>query len=134
MHKTLLMKNKLMETNYKEVISEVKSYASMRFDLIRLELLEKLSKIISLILLVFVCVLISIIVFTYLSILLLLWLNDVFSSMIPGVCIVAGVYAILLTAMIIFRKKVFLNPIVSALSKIIFSDKETSTDVKPINQ
>ena len=128
------MKNKLMETNYKEVISEVKSYASMRFDLIRLELLEKLSKIISLILLVFVCVLISIIVFTYLSILLLLWLNDVFSSMIPGVCIVAGVYAILLTAMIIFRKKVFLNPIVSALSKIIFSDKETSTDVKPINQ
>ena len=98
-----------METNYKEVISEVKSYASMRFDLIRLELLEKLSKIISLILLVFVCVLISIIVFTYLSILLLLWLNDVFSSMIPGVCIVAGVYAILLTAMIIFRKKVFLN-------------------------
>lgn len=127
----LLLKNKLMETNYKEVISEVKSYASMRFDLIRLELLEKLSKIISLILLVFVCVLISIIVFTYLSILLLLWLNDVFSSMIPGVCIVAGVYAILLTAMIIFRKKVFLNPIVSALSKIIFSDKETSTDVKP---
>lgn len=123
-----------METNYKEVISEVKSYASMRFDLIRLELLEKLSKIISLILLVFVCVLISIIVFTYLSILLLVWLNDVFSSMIPGVCIVAGVYAILLTAMIIFRKKVFLNPIVSALSKIIFSDKETSTDVKPINQ
>lgn len=130
----LLLKNKLMETNYKEVISEVKSYASMRFDLIRLELLEKLSKIISLILLVFVCILISIIVFTYLSILLLLWLNDVFSSMIPGVCIVAGVYAILLTAMIIFRKKVFLNPIVSALSKIIFSDKETSTDVKPINQ
>jgi uncharacterized membrane protein YqjE len=123
-----------METNYKEVISEVKSYASMRFDLIRLELLEKLSKIISLILLVFVCILISIIVFTYLSILLLVWLNDVFSSMIPGVCIVAGVYTILLTAMIIFRKKVFLNPIVSALSKIIFSDKETSTDVKPINQ
>lgn len=123
-----------METNYKEVISELKSYASMRFDLIRLELLEKLSKIISLILLVFVCILISIIVFTYLSILLLLWLNDVFSSMIPGVCIVAGVYAILLTAMIIFRKKVFLNPIVSALSKIIFSDKETTAEVKPINQ
>ena len=123
-----------MDTNYKEVISEVKSYASMRFDLIRLELLEKLSKIISLILLVFVCVLISIIVFTYLSILLLLWLNDVFSSMIPGVCIVAGVYAILLTAMIIFRKKVFLNPIVSVLSKIIFSDKETSFAVKSINQ
>lgn len=123
-----------METNYKEVISELKSYASMRFDLIRLELLEKLSKIISLILLVFVCILVSIIIFTYLSILLLLWLNDVFSSMIPGVCIVAGVYAIALTAMIIFRKKFFLNPIVSALSKIIFSDKETSTDVKPINQ
>ncbi len=130
----LLLKNKLMETDYKKIISELKSYASLRFDLIRLELLEKLSKIISLILLVFVCILISIIVFTYLSILLLLWLNDVFSSMIPGVCIIAGVYAILLTAMIIFRKKVFLNPIVSALSKIIFSDKETSTDIKPINQ
>ena len=113
-----------METNYKEVISELKSYASMRFDLIRLELLEKLSKIISLILLVFVCILVSIIIFTYLSILLLLWLNDVFSSMIPGVCIVAGIYAIALTIMILFKEKIFLNPIIGALSKIIFSDKE----------
>ena len=77
-----------MTTDYKQVLNEMKSYANMRFDLIRLELLEKLSKIISLILLVVVCILVSVIIFTYLSVLLLLWLNEVFSSMIPGVCIV----------------------------------------------
>ena len=120
-----------MTTDYKQIIEEIKSYANLRFDLIRLELLEKLSKIISLILLVVVCIIISIIVFTYLSILLLLWLNDVFSSMIPGVCIVAGIYAITLAIMIVLRKKIFLNPIVGALSKIIFSDKEPSQNTKP---
>lgn len=119
-----------MTTDYKQILNEVKSYANLRFDLLRLELLEKLSKIISLILLVVVCILISIIVFTYLSILLLLWLNDVFSSMIPGVCIVAGIYAIILAIMIIFKKKIFLNPIVSALSKIIFSDKQPNQNIQ----
>jgi hypothetical protein len=44
--------------------------------------------------------------------------------MIPGVCIVAGIYAIALTIMILFKEKIFLNPIIGALSKIIFSDKE----------
>jgi uncharacterized membrane protein YqjE len=122
-----------MTTDYKQVLNEMKSYANMRFDLIRLELLEKLSKIISLILLVVVCILISVIIFTYLSVLLLLWLNEVFSSMIPGVCIVAGIYAIALTIMILFKEKIFLNPIIGALSKIIFSDKEPKQDVTPIN-
>ena len=119
-----------MTTDYKQILNEVKSYANMRFDLLRLELLEKLSKIISLILLVVVCIIISIIVFTYLSILLLLWLNDVFSSMIPGVCIVAGIYALALAIMIIFKNKIFLNPIVSALSKIIFSDKQPNQNIQ----
>lgn len=113
-----------MTTDYKQIIEEMKSYANMRFDLIRLELLEKLSKIISLILLVVVCILVSVIIFTYLSVLLLLWLNEVFSSMMPGVCIVVGIYALALSIMIIFKKQIFLNPIVGALSKIIFSDKD----------
>ena len=115
-----------MTTDYRQILNEMKSYANMRFNLIRLELLEKLSKIISLILLVVVCILISVIIFTYLSVLLLLWLNEVFSSMIPGVCIVAGIYALALAIMIIFKEKIFLNPIIGALSKIIFSDKESN--------
>ena len=123
-----------MTTDYKQIIEEVKSYANMRFDLIRLELLEKLSKIISLVLLVVVCILVSVIIFTYLSVLLLLWLNEAFSSMIPGVCIVAGIYATVLAIIVIFKKQIFLNPIVGALSKIIFSDKDTKQDLQQNTQ
>jgi hypothetical protein len=124
-----------MTSDYKQILNEVKSYANMRFDLIRLELLEKLSKIISLILLVVVCVLISVIIFTYLSILLLLWFNDIFSSMIPGVRIVAGIYAIVLVLLVALKNKIFLNPLVSALSKIIFSDKQpdSNQNISPTN-
>lgn len=121
-----------MQSDYKKILEECKQYASMRFDLLRLELLEKLSKIISLILLVIVCIFIATIIFTYLSVLLLLWLNEIFSSMIPGVCIVAGIYAVVLAIILIFKDKIFLNPIVGALSKIIFSEK--SEDVEPINE
>lgn len=121
-----------MQSDYKKILEECKEYASMRFDLLRLELLEKLSKIISLILLVIVCILIAVIIFTYLSVLLLLWFNEVFSSMIPGVCIVAGIYAIALAIMLIFKDKFFLNPIVGALSKIIFSEK--TENVEPIKE
>lgn len=121
-----------MQSDYKKILEECKQYASMRFDLLRLELLEKLSKIISLILLVIVCIFIATIIFTYLSVLLLLWLNEIFSSMIPGVCIVAGIYAVVLAIILTFKDKIFLNPIVGALSKIIFSEK--SEDVEPINE
>ena len=112
-----------MTSDYKQLLEECKQYASMRYDLLRLELLEKLSKIISLILLAIVSLFMVMIIFTYLSYLLLLWFETIFESMIPGVCIVAGIYALILVCIIAFKDKIFLNPMIRALSKIIFSDE-----------
>jgi hypothetical protein len=55
--------------------------------------------------------------------------------MIPGVCIVAGIYAIVLMLLIVLRNKIFLNPLLSALSKIIFSDKQpdSNQNISPTN-
>jgi hypothetical protein len=52
--------------------------------------------------------------------------------MVPGVCIVAGLYALILICIIAFKDKIFLNPMIRALSKIIFS--EENKDVEPVKQ
>lgn len=121
-----------MTSDYKQLLEECKQYASMRYDLLRLELLEKISRIFSLLLLAMASITLVIIIFVYLSVLLLIWLQDIFASMIPGVCIVAGMYTLLLICIIVFKDKVFLNPMVRALSKIIFS--EENKNVEPVKQ
>ena len=121
-----------MTSDYKQLLEECKQYASMRYDLLRLELLEKISRIFSLLLLAMACIVLVIIIFVYLSILLLIWLQDIFASMIPGVCIVAGIYTLILISIIAFKDKIFLNPMVKALSKIIFSEEDKN--VEPVKQ
>jgi hypothetical protein len=52
--------------------------------------------------------------------------------MIPGVCIVAGIYTLMLVCIIVFKDKIFLNPMIRALSKIIFSEEKQN--VEPVKQ
>ena len=121
-----------MSSDYKQLLEECKQYASMRYDLLRLELLEKISKIFSLLLLAMVGIALVIIIFVYLSVLLLIWLEGIFASMVPGVCIVAGIYTLALICIIACKDKIFLNPMIRSLSKIIFS--EENKNVEPEKQ
>ena len=114
----------MIKESYQQLWQDGKKYLELRYDLLRVELLEKLSLISALRLSVIVGLLLGIIAFTYASVLLLLWLETLFGSMLPGLCIVIGIYLLLIICVFIFKKQWFINPLVRQFSKILYAEKQ----------
>lgn len=116
------------ETQYQKLLDDCKSYLNTRYDLLRLSLLAKLSKILGLILLALVVVLL---VFAVLS-LAALALVFVLAQWLPlwaSFLIISGVFLLLLVLAIAFRKQLFVNPLIGTLSTILFADNSTGEEV-----
>jgi uncharacterized membrane protein YqjE len=114
----------MLKDSYQKVWEESKKYLELRYDLLRVELLEKTSRICALLLMAIVALLLGVLIFTYLSVLLLVWLDALFGSFIPGLCIVIGVHLVLLACVFAFKNQWFINPLLRQFSKILFNDTE----------
>lgn len=120
------------DAQWQKLLAEGKAYLNTRYDLLRLSLLEKLSRIFGLVLVVLVSILL---VFTMLAFVALA-LVFVLAQWMPmwAACLIMGaVFLLQLIATIVFRKRLFINPVVSALSAILFAkddeaEKEAQDD------
>lgn len=121
----------MIKESYQQLWQDSKKYLELRYDLLRVELLEKISLISALLLTAVVAILLGTIIFTYLSILLLLWMETLLGSMIYGLFIVIAIHIILFTCIFTFRKQWFINPLVRQFSKIIYSEKKQEEEVEP---
>ncbi len=108
------------ENHYKELTDEVKAYMQTRYNLLRMELLEKTSRIVALVLFTLVATCLALAALGYFSMALLVWLSTIFGSIVEPICIVGGGFLILLCVVYLARKTLFVNPIVRQLSKIMF--------------
>ncbi len=116
----------LSDEQYQKLLADTRAYLNTQYDLLRLGLLEKLSKIIGLILFALVVILLLFAVLGFgaitLAFVLAQWLPLWASFLIIG-----GVCLLLLILAVLFRKQWFINPMVAALSGILFSHDDTST-------
>ena len=107
-------------SRYNRLVEQFKRVCSTRYDLLLLSLLEKLSRIIGVVILSLVIVLGVFAAFAFGTFALALLL----SKWIPlwAACLIMGaVFILVIVLAIVFRQKLFINPIVAALSGIIFS-------------
>lgn len=118
----------MIKESYQQLWLDSKKYLELRYDLLRVELLEKISLISAVILTAVVALLLGIIAFTYLSVLLLLWLETLFESIIPGLCIVIGIHLILIICVFAFKKQWFINPLIRQFSKILFTEEQSKKE------
>ena len=116
----------LSDEQYQKLLADTRAYLNTQYDLLRLGLLEKLSKIIGLILFALVVILLLFAVLGFgavtLAFVLAQWLPLWASFLIIG-----SVFLLQLILAVIFRKQWFINPMVAALSAILFSHDATST-------
>ena len=115
----------LSDEQYQKLLSDTRAYLNTQYDLLRLGLLEKLSKVIGLILfaLVVILLLFAVLVFGAVS------LAFVLAQWIPlwaSFLIIGGVFLVLLLLAVMFRKQWFISPVVAALSAILFSTDSAS--------
>ena len=117
----------LSDEQYQKLLADTRAYLNTQYDLLRLGLLEKLSKIIGLILFALVVILLLFAVMGFgaitLAFVLAQWLPLWASFLIIG-----GFFLLQLILAVIFRKQWFINPIVAALSAILFSHDATPAD------
>ncbi len=108
---------------YQRLLNDAKQYARMRYDLLKLELLEKLSRIIAFLLVVIIALVLGLSAFVYFSLALAYALKPLFGGMGWPLCIIGLIFVLLLV--LLFRKKeqFFLNPIIAKLSAILFAQE-----------
>ncbi|MDD4141755.1 MAG: phage holin family protein [Bacteroidales bacterium] len=116
------------DNKYQDFTRKAKDYIKTRYDLLKLELLEKTSRILSVLIMIIISLFLLLGALIYFSFALVSWMETVFGSMIPGFLIIGGVFLIILFLVYIFREKILINPLIRAISKILFEEKESGDD------
>lgn len=114
------------ENKYQRLINDSKEYARMRYDLLRLEVLEKTSRVLALFLLIILGLFLVLAAFTYFALAVAAALQPTLGA-VAALCIVGGVFLLILIVLFLFRKQIVLNPIVAQLSDIMFHEQTESS-------
>lgn len=121
------------EARYQKMVDDGRSYLHTRYDLLRLSVLEKLSRVTGLLLLALVVVLLLFAVLAFGA----LALVYVLAQWVPiwgAYLIIGALFLLLLVLAFVFRRQWFINPVVGALSAILFSEdahRNTPTESTP---
>lgn len=120
------------ENKYQRLINDSKEYARMRYDLLRLEVLEKTSRVLALFLLIILGLFLVLAAFTYFALAVAAALQPTLGA-VAALCIVGGVFLLILIVLFLFRKQIVVNPIVAQLSEIMFHEQTESSHEKDEN-
>jgi len=109
---------------YKSLAKNVKDYADLRIQLAKLQIVEKVSQILSLLVVIIASSILLMGAFLYLSMMFVVWLQTVTGSYAWGFLCVALFFVFLFFLFVIFRKKLIINPIIRKMSAIMFKEPE----------
>ncbi|MBR1808040.1 MAG: phage holin family protein [Paludibacteraceae bacterium] len=119
-----------MKEDYKKLLEDSKEYLKTRYDLLRLELLDKLSLILGLLVLIIVALFILLAAIAYFSVALVGWMAACMPVSV-ACCILGGVLLIILLAIYLLRRQLFIDPFVKLLSSSLFTPKDEDETINP---
>ena len=109
---------------YKSLAKNVKDYADLQLQLLRLNVVEKTSQILSLLIVIIAGTILLTAAFVYFSMMFVLWMKTVTGSLTYGFLIIAAFFLLLFILFILLRKKLIINPIIKKMSSILFKSEE----------
>lgn len=117
---------------YQQTWADIKQFASTKFDLLKIDFLEKAAKIVGLILFALVLILLLFAVVSFGCFALIFALGQTL-PMWASALIVMALWLLIMIGAIVFRQQLFINPMLAAISAILFepADKQPqqSTDL-----
>ena len=118
--------------DYRKLLEDSKEYLKTRYDLLRLELLDKLSLILGLLVFIIVALFILLAAIAYFSVALVGWMATCM-PVSAACCILGGVLLIVAFVLYLMRRRLFIDPFVRMLSKTLFAptdeDEEVTEDI-----
>lgn len=112
------------ENIFEDVKDTLIKHVEYRIDWYKLIFIEKSSKVMSLLIAIFIVSIISFLLLGYLSLLLGFLFSDLFKSKTLGFGLVTLLLLILLLIVILFRKKLIEKPITNSIIRKIFDNND----------
>ncbi len=107
--------------NLQQLLAELKKYAELQKDYVKLHLVEKLTILIST-LLVFILLILGIIALFYLSFTLAYVLAPHVGGLMASYGIITGCIILLILLIVLFRKRLIVQPMVNFLANLLLND------------
>ena len=114
--------------NISEVIDASKTYIEANIKLFKLSLLERLSKVVSLIISTTLVMLVGMLFVLFLSLSAAMFLGSLLNNNSLGFLIMALFFLIIMLFFWFRRKSLVINPIIQTLNEIVFNDNENEED------
>lgn len=106
---------------------DLRTYLSQRYDLLKLELLEKSSQLLSVVLSMLIVVVCALAVLIYLSNALISWLTLALNAG-WAYTIVCGIFVLIIIIVIYNKDALFVKPLIRKFSQILYSQQEEAVD------
>lgn len=108
----------------RQLVSELKAYIEMQKEYTKLELTEKLTILFSSMLFAIVLILMGMVVLFYLSFSLAYLLAPYVGGLPGSYAIIAGIVFLFIILVIIFRKKLIINPLANFLANLFLNNSK----------
>lgn len=114
--------------NLQQLFQELKKYAEAQKDYIKLELVEKLTILISTLLLVLILITLGIIALFYLSFTFAYVLEPEVGSLTASYAIITACIILLIILITCFRKKLIVHPLVNFLANLFLNNEDEKNE------
>ena len=114
--------------NVSEVIDSAMKYIYANIDLLKLTLLERLSKVVSLIISTTLVLLVASLFVLFFSLAAAIFIGHLLLSLELGFLIVSAVYLLLILIFWRLRRTLVINPVVRSLNEILFPENENEDE------
>ena len=118
------MESNKISDNFSEIAENVKNYVQLRIDLLMLKITGKLSKLLSHLLITVIFFIIFILLTIFISLSFIFWFQDYIGPAWAGCLFITGFYLVVGLIIYQFRTKLFVNPVIAILSKILLEDED----------
>lgn len=108
---------------------DLRTYLSQRYDLLKLELLEKSSQLLSVVLSMLIVVVCALAVLIYLSNALISWLTLALNAG-WAYTIVCGIFVLIIIIVIYNKDTLFVKPLIRKFSQILYSENDKAADAE----
>ena len=118
-------------SSLRELIDEIKSYIGMRYELVRLDFVSKLTILIAAFFISILMVTLLGVVLLFLSYSIAKYLASAFANEALAFLIVSGFYLLLAIAIYLFRKPLIVKPIANFLGRLFLEPNKKEKEVRP---
>ena len=113
--------------NLTELFKEVKKYLKLQGEYAKLDLVEKLTILLSTLILIFVLIILGTMAAFYLSFMLVYVLASATDSLVAGYAIIGGILILLAFIIYRLRQKLIFQPMVNFLARLFLDDSSNNS-------